>query len=121
MPRLTLVAEEQPDPRPPLAVLLEQRNLSKRRFAKMLAESDGRRTWESWLRAVRQYTSDDPVIPTDATAELMERVLEVPAGTLTQPSRRTLREKRLRQLEEENRRLRAELDRLQSERGDNPA
>lgn len=112
-----------------LAELLQQRGLSKRRFAKMLYDVDPSMTWDSWIRAVRQYTHPtDPVVPKPDRAALMEKVLGLPAGRLVQPNRRELREERLRRLDAENRRLhaelarlQAELDRLRSGRGDSPA
>lgn len=94
-----------------LTDLLAERGMSKRGFAKRLAEADGRQSWQSWLTSVKRYTrEDDPITPHEDTVALMEKVLTVPPGTLIRQTRREQLEDRVRTLEAENQRLRAELE-----------
>jgi len=102
-----------------LASLLVEHGLSKRGFARMLHEADPRQSWDSWLTSVKRYTrDDDATTPTEETVALMEKVLGVPAGTLVRLTPQERRDERIRLLEAENQRLRAELEkRMRDEPG----
>lgn len=105
------MATDIPDLAVVLSRLLAERGLSKRGFAKMLAELDGSQSWSSWLTSVKRYTRHhDPVTPTEEKAQLMESALRVPAGTLVRQTRREQLEQRVRSLEAENQQLRALLE-----------
>lgn len=98
---------------------LDERDLSVRGFARELNRKDPRQTPASWKRTLNRYLNpEDPMVPSEETAHLMARILKLPKDTFVRQQRRELLAEENRRLREENKALRAKVDRLTRQRRD---
>jgi hypothetical protein len=88
---------------------MDERGYSVRGFARLCHEAAPRMSWDSWKRTINKALDEDrPYAPSLETAELWSRLLGKPADYFVRPQARTT-------LQEENRRLKAELEELRAE------
>lgn len=85
---------------------MEHAGISVRQMARILAEKDPRQTESSWARSLARYRAEESeTVPSPETARLLARILKQPRDKYLRPTSRET-------LLEENRRLRAENERL---------